>query len=268
MTYVQWNPIQSHSIMDGETWRMSSEHFPSASAPEALRPADEQRAGVSFLTLVIASPRPDLRGQIREHLRGTYSTHEVSRWGSLDRVISRLNPSIVLLDADLLHSSGITDLSFIRRVSRKARMIVLSPSPNDAEAIAALKAGARGYCDREIAGALLRRAVERVREGEIWAERRLIPLLVEQCSRHPEELSEPAAVRSDESLALLTPREREIACLIGAGASNRDIATRLAVGEGTVKAHVTAIFRKLGFSDRLRLGLFLASPGLRARSRH
>ncbi len=247
---------------------MSSEHFPPVPAPETLRPADEQQAGVSFLTLVIASPRPDLRGQIREHFRGAYSTHEVSQWGSLERTISRLNPSMVLLDAELLHSNGIADFSLIRRVGRKARMIVLSPSPNDAEAIAALKAGARGYCDREIAGALLRRAVERVREGEIWAERRLIPLLVEQCSRHLEELPEPAASRSDESLALLTPRERQIAWLIGAGASNRDIATRLAVGEGTVKAHVTAIFRKLGFSDRLRLGLFLANPDLRTRGRH
>ena len=59
---------------------------------------------------------------------------------------------------------------------------------------------------------------------------------------------------------LLTPREREIAFLIGAGASNKQIAGRLRVGEGTVKAHLTAIFRKLGFSDRLQLGLFLVNP--------
>jgi DNA-binding NarL/FixJ family response regulator len=59
---------------------------------------------------------------------------------------------------------------------------------------------------------------------------------------------------------LLTPREQEIAAMIGAGASNRDIAVRLKVGEGTVKAHLTSIFRKLGFADRLQLGLFLAGP--------
>jgi two-component system nitrate/nitrite response regulator NarL len=174
---------------------------------------------------------------------------------------------VVLLDAELLHSSGITDLSIIRRIARKARIIVISPSSNDMEGIAGLKAGARGYCEREIEGPLLRKAVDRVRDGEIWAERRLIPLLVEQCTLHPEELSE-LPIRSDRRLALLTPREREIARLIGAGASNRDIATRLLVSEGTVKAHLTAIFRKLGFSDRLQLGLFLAKPGLKIRSRH
>ena len=101
--------------------------------------------------------------------------------------------------------------------------------------------------------------MDRVREGEIWAERRLIPILVAQFGRDFEERSEPR-MRSDRRLALLTPREQEIAWLIGAGASNRDIAVRLKVGEGTVKAHLTSIFRKLGFADRLQLGLFLASP--------
>ncbi len=246
---------------------MNSPEIPSVSAFTTLRCADEQQGAVDPLAVVIASPRSDLRGQIKEHLQGTYSTHEVARWESLDRTISRLNPGVVLLDAELLHSSGITDLSIIRRIARKVRIIVISSASNDREGIAGLKAGARGYCKREIDGPLLRKAVDRVRHGEIWAERRLIPLLVEQCTLHAEELPEPP-VRSDGRLALLTPREREIARLIGAGASNRDIATRLLVSEGTVKAHLTAIFRKLGFNDRLQLGLFLAKPSLKTRSRH
>jgi two-component system, NarL family, nitrate/nitrite response regulator NarL len=253
--------------MDREPQPMSSRDIPSVSAFATLRCADEQQGGVDPLAVVIASPRSDLRGKIKEYLQGTYSTHEVSRWNSLDRTISRLNPGVVLLDSELLHSSGITDLSIIRRIARKARIIVISSSSNDMEGIAGLKAGARGYCEREIAGPLLRKAVDRVCDGEIWAERRLIPLLVEQCTLHPEQLSE-LPVRSDRRLALLTPREREIARLIGGGASNRDIATRLLVSEGTVKAHLTAIFRKLGFSDRLQLGLFLAKPSLKIRSRH
>src|SRR6266511_1013775 len=253
--------------MDGNLQPMRSQDLPSVSAFGTLRSVDEQQGGVDPLAVVIASPRSDLRRQIKEYLRGTYPIHEVSHWQSLDRTISRLNPGVVLLDAELLHSSGITDLSIIRRIARKVRIIVISSSSNDTEGIAGLKAGARGYCKREIDGPLLRKAVDRVRHGEIWAERRLIPLLVEQCTLHAEELPEPP-VRSDGRLALLTPREREIARLIGAGASNRDIATRLLVSEGTVKAHLTAIFRKLGFSDRLRLGLFLAKPSLKIRSRH
>lgn len=210
-------------------------------------------------SVLIATSREPLVRQLKAALTGAYTTYDVSEWESLDRTISTLAPAVVLLDVALLRSSGINDLSIIRRISRKSRIIVMSASPNQDEAIAGLKAGARGYCERDLDANLLRRAVDRVRQGEIWAERRLIPILVEQFCRDFDERPEPRT-RSDRRLALLTPREQEIAWLIGAGASNRDIAARLKVGEGTVKAHLTSIFRKLGFVDRLQLGLFLASP--------
>lgn len=244
-------------------------HEPPAGPALRPGPSGNERDGepANPSTVLIASPGRTLRGQLRERLNGAYTTQDVSQWESLDRTISTLDPAVVLLDLGLLRSSGITDLSIIRRISSKARIIVLSESPNDEEGIAGLKAGARGYCARNIDGVLLRKAVDRVRGGEIWAERRLIPLLVEQIARSAEERPE-LRVRSDRRLALLTPRERQIARLIGAGASNRAIAARLRVGEGTVKAHLTAIFRKMGFSDRLQLGLFLANPKSRARIRH
>jgi DNA-binding NarL/FixJ family response regulator len=218
-------------------------------------------------TVLIASPAGDLRGQLRERLNAAYATHDVSQWESLDRTISTINPAVVLLDLGLLRASGITDLSILRRISRKARIILLSGSPTDEEGVAGLKAGARGYCARDMDEGQLRKAVDRVQAGEIWAQRRLIPLLVDQCFRDPEVRPE-LRVRSRRRLALLTPREREIAFLIGSGATNRDIAARLKVGEGTVKAHLTAIFRKLGFTDRLKLGLFLANPNGRSKIRH
>lgn len=209
--------------------------------------------------IIIATSGEPLVKQLKERLNGAYTTYEVSEWETLDRTISTLVPAVVLLDLALLRSSGIKDLSIIRRISRKSRIIMLSASPNDEEAIAGLKAGARGYCDTNLEARLLRRAIDCVRDGEIWAGRRLIPILVERCARDFDERPEPRA-RSDRRLALLTPREQEIASMIGAGGSNRDIAARLKVGEGTVKAHLTSIFRKLGFADRLQLGLFLAGP--------
>ncbi len=237
--------------------------------PSVLQPpaaaGGRRKAGPAPIVL-IASPRAPLRTRLKESLDAACSTHEVAQWEALDRTISSLLPSVLLFDMDLLIASGIADLSIIRRISRKTRIIVLSESPNDEEGLSGLKAGARGYCARSLDAALLRKAVEKVREGEIWAERRLIPLLVELYSRDPEERPDPRA-QPDRRLALLTPREREIARLIGAGATNRDIAARLKVGEGTVKAHLTAIFRKLGFTDRLQLGLFLASPAQKTRGR-
>jgi DNA-binding NarL/FixJ family response regulator len=254
---------------------MPSKHHPMHSHESSAGP--DLRSGPSFdgwgadrvsapHTVLIATSREALLRQLKERLKGAYTTLVVSEWESLDRTISTLAPAVVLLDVGLLKSSGISDLSIIRRISKKSRIIVLSASPNQDEAIAGFKAGARGYCDRELNANLLRKAVDRVFRGEIWAERKLIPVLVEKFARELDDRSETRTrTRSDRRLALLTPREQEIAWLIGAGASNRDIAVRLKVGEGTVKAHLTAIFRKLGFADRLQLGLFLASPSGRRR---
>ncbi len=224
-----------------------------------------QRGGL--LMVLVASPAAEVRSRLRERLRDDYQTQEVSEWEALEKTMATVDCAVVLMDLEFLRSGGAGNVSALRRISRKARVILLSGSPSDAEGIECLKAGARGYCEKRIDGLLLRKAVERVHEGEIWAERRLIPLLIEQFALGAEEPIHLLA-SSDRRLALLTRREREIARLIGAGASNRDIASRLLVSEGTVKAHLTAIFRKLGFSDRLQLGLFLASPNPRNRRRN
>lgn len=237
-----------------------------SSVGDRTAPADTRPDSTPPLSVLIASPADSLRAALRQSLEGFCRTREVALWEVLDRTISSMLPEVVLFDMDLLTASGILDLSIIRRISRKTKIIVLSRSPGDEEGLSALKAGARGYCGRALDAPELRKAISKVREGEIWAERRLIPILIEKYSRAAEE-QEPARPRTDRRLALLTPREREIARLIGAGATNRDIAARLHVGEGTVKAHLTAIFRKLGFTDRLQLGLFLAAPGPRTRGR-
>jgi two-component system nitrate/nitrite response regulator NarL len=225
---------------------------------ESRSPGAAERGKPHSSPVLIASPGAGLRGRLRESLDGACATEEVAHWETLDRTISSVLPSVVLFDMDLLIASGITDLSIIRRISRKTRIIVMSDSPSDEEGLAGLRAGARGYCARALEPSLLRKAVEKVRQGEIWAERRLIPLLVERFARDSQD--QPDRAQSDRRLALLTPREMEIAGMIGSGATNRDIAVRLGVGEGTVKAHLTAIFRKLGFTDRLQLGLYLAAP--------
>jgi DNA-binding NarL/FixJ family response regulator len=211
-------------------------------------------------SVLIATADPDLRDRWLAVLRGNYPVRDVSDRDCLERQIATLSPNLLLLDLDLLGVGGIGDGPIIRALARDTKVVLLSGSPSEREGIRVLKAGARGYCDKSVEPQLLRKIVDRVFDGEIWAERKLIPRLIEEYASHPEERPGDL-LKPDGRLRLLTPREREIAFLIGAGASNKAIASRLQVGEGTVKAHLTAIFRKLGFSDRLQLGLFLMSPG-------
>jgi len=63
--------------------------------------------------------------------------------------------------------------------------------------------------------------------------------------------------KASSRLDCLTPREREITRLIGRAQSNREIAIHLNITEQTVKAHLTAIFQKLGLSSRLQLALYI-----------
>lgn len=147
---------------------------------------------------------------------------------------------------------GLERLRTIRALSPATRTILLVDSPDDASAVHALKEGARGYCSRGTDPGLLIRAVRLVREGEIWVGRKVILQLVEELAA----LHGPRAGRGDGRLRRLTPRERQISSLIAAGASNKEIADRLAITERTVKAHLTNIFQKLGLSGRLHLAIF------------
>ncbi len=217
------------------------------------------RAKPALPAVLIATSDSQLLARWKGVLQEDYPVREVSELECLQRTMESLPVDVLLLDLELLALDGIGDGPIIRDFSRGAKVVLLSTSPNDREGIRVLKAGARGYCNRNIDPQVLRKIVDRVHDGELWAERKLIPRLLEEFSAHPEERPE-VVPKNDGRLSLLTPREREIAFLIAVGASNKQIASRLRVGEGTVKAHLTAIFRKLGFSDRLQLGLFLVSP--------
>jgi DNA-binding NarL/FixJ family response regulator len=224
------------------------------------RPPGTNAPGASAAPAVlIASADHHARSRWKEGLVGNCPLREVTDRSTLEKIIPTLNPDVLLLDIELLGVAGIGDGPIIRGLSKRTKVVLLTPNPNEREGIRVLKAGAKGYCKKDIDPQVLRKVVDRVHDGEIWAERKLIPRLLEEYTAHPEERPE-GIPHADDRLNLLTPREREIAFLIGAGASNKQIAGRLRVGEGTVKAHLTAIFRKLGFSDRLQLGLFLVNP--------
>jgi two-component system nitrate/nitrite response regulator NarL len=206
--------------------------------------------------VLIASGVAGLRKRWRQAIHGPFTVHEVAERPSLERSLTNRRPVALLLDLHLPDLDGVGGVAALQRLRPPTKIIVLTSRPDEKEGIAALKAGARGYCDREIAPILLAKALDVVQKGEIWVGRKLIPHLLEELTALTEQQQDSPA-ELDNRFDRITPREREIVQLLSAGASNKEIAKRLTVTERTVKAHLTAVFRKLGISGRLQLALFV-----------
>lgn len=132
-------------------------------------------------------------------------------------------------------------------------VVVLADEPDENMAMRALALGASGCCNSRAAPEVLRQVALVVANGGLWVGQSLLQRLVSTTSRI---LGQHApAMPNDEWCAKLSERERQVARLVAAGSSNKEIADRLAITERTVKAHLTAIFDKLGLRDRLQLSL-------------
>lgn len=127
-------------------------------------------------------------------------------------------------------------------------VVLLSLQPDDGEALAAFELGARGYVHALATAAMLREVDAVVAHGGLWVGPALMARLLRALGARPS----LAAPRSD-VLDGLSAREREVAEAVAEGLSNKEIALRLALTERTVKAHLAAVFDKLGVRDRLQL---------------
>lgn len=133
------------------------------------------------------------------------------------------------------------------------RVVVLSNIPNDDEALAALGAGAQGYCNAYADPEVLKEIAGVISRGGLWVGETLLARLLGGLSQKL--LVEDPADAANGPLARLTKRERDIAHRVTLGESNKEIARGLKIAERTVKAHLTVVFEKLGVRDRLQLAL-------------
>jgi DNA-binding NarL/FixJ family response regulator len=153
-----------------------------------------------------------------------------------------------------------------------ARAVLLSGSPEPAQGLAALDAGAMGYTHAYALPELLREVATVVAHGGIWAGPELLKRLVAATSAALATLPAPAhgpgqvAQNYAWAWAKLSAREAQVANSVAAGKSNKEVADQLFISERTVKAHLGVAFEKLGVRDRLQLALLVAtlSPSARA----
>src|SRR5436309_921883 len=154
-------------------------------------------------------------------------------------------PGVLLVDSRM---DGTLALCAALKPQGSPAVILLAAAEDDDFGVRALDAGARGILVKSTSSAELMKAIRVVSEGEIWARRQLIAARMENlAARTPKPAGESLAQE------LLSEREREVLVHTATGLSNKELADRLGISEGTVKAHLTSIFQKLGVRGRTEL---------------
>jgi DNA-binding NarL/FixJ family response regulator len=168
--------------------------------------------------------------------------------------VQALQPDVVLMDIRMPVMDGVAATQAICQQFPAARVLVLTTFDDDDYVSRAMRYGARGYLLKDTHSEELAEAIRAVHKGYT----QLGPGLFEKAIAAPRSGTDaPSAMPP--KLAQLTPREREVLCLIARGANNREIAGALYISERTVKNHVTSILSRLNLRDRIQAAMFVSA---------
>ena len=154
------------------------------------------------------------------------------------------------------HEDWMNKVAALVAAQPACRVVVVSTVPYDAEGLRAVNVGARGYCHQLAVPEMLQEVAQAVQHGGIWLGPDLVQRLV---AATRELLADKAPPSSSVDLSSLSDRELQVAKAVAAGKSNKEVAEQLFISERTVKAHLGAVFEKLGVRDRVQLVLLMSS---------
>lgn len=164
----------------------------------------------------------------------------------------RHRPDVVLLDITMPVLDGLGALGELRRQAPSVRAVMLTSFGTEPNVLRALHDGAAGFVLKHCAPDELIRAVRAAHDGDAYLSPEVTRLVLDMIT--------PAAGRRQEAvtrLAVLSPRETEIADLVAEGLSNADIGRRVHMSEPTIKTYVSRVLTKLDCANRVEVALLV-----------
>ncbi|WP_201314224.1 response regulator transcription factor [Dyella sp. EPa41] len=206
--------------------------------------------------LLIADDHPLFRAALRQAANESVGDCEVTEAadlaGALEALAADPDIDLVLLDLHMPGSQGLSGLATLRGQHPGVAVLVVSAHDEPRTVRRALDHGAAGFIPKSASPHDIAQAIGNVLDCGTW----LPADLARSIAALP---ADPADVDLAARLARLTEQQYRVLALLGQGLLNKQIADRLTIQERTVKAHVTAIFEKLGVRNRTQAGVLLRS---------
>ena len=187
-------------------------------------------------SILIADDHPLMRGAIRAAVEKVWPSHEVrevSDAASARTEMEAGNVELATLDLHMQDSNGLAALLELRKLCPAVPIVVISASGDSQTIAKARELGASGFISKTASLSDMTHSLRQISEGELV---------------FPETSQESDAAAS--RLASLTPAQTRILRYLSEGLLNKQIAYEMDISEATVKAHITAIFRRLGVTNR------------------
>jgi len=164
-------------------------------------------------------------------------------------------PDVLVLDVQMPRLGGLGVLKKIHEdETLQTRVVLLTASLEEDELLEAMQHGVWGLVLKESAATSLVQCVRTVARGERLLDPTTVGRALDKIMRRQQAMREVARV--------LSPRETEIVRMVAVGLRNKEIASRLFIGEGTVKSHLHSIYEKLSVHGRVELTLYAQERGI------
>ncbi|KJH83023.1 response regulator transcription factor [Pseudomonas sp. KSR10] len=206
--------------------------------------------------ILIADDHPLFRSALQQALTlGLGDGVRLSEAASIAELEAQLTRTsdwdLVLLDLNMPGAYGFSGLVLLRGQYPQLPVVMISAQEDAAVVARSREFGASGFIPKSSSLETIQEAVQVVLDGDVWW-----PANIQDVA-----YVSPEAKAASEGLASLTPQQFRVLTMVCDGLLNKQIAYELGVSEATIKAHVTAIFRKLGVRTRTQAALLLQQMG-------